>query len=174
LRAWLDCARAIGGKLPAVNYADKFKRALEKSRLRAESPQNALRHSFASYHYARHRNENETAALMGNSQQMVFAHYRELVRPAEGGSLFWNHAAAGRAGRRQSCTRRATPSSVNLRVPSITVFMSSSGGMVEEGISSPDYQSLHPRRWPWRQSSPRLRFLKNSPMMSPRLVELGA
>ena len=88
LRAWLDCTRAIGGKLPAVNYADKFKRALDKSRLRAGWPQNALRHSFASYHYARHRNENETAALMGNSPQMVFAHYRELVRPAEAEAFF--------------------------------------------------------------------------------------
>ena len=88
LRAWLDCTRAIGGKLPAVNYADKFKRALDKSRLRAGWPQNALRHSFASYHYARHRNENETAALMGNSPQMVFAHYRELVRPAEADAFF--------------------------------------------------------------------------------------
>jgi integrase len=88
LRAWLDCSRAIGGKLPAVNYADKFKRALEKSKLRAEWPQNGLRHSFASYHYAKHRNENETAALMGNSPQMVFAHYRELVRPAEAEAFF--------------------------------------------------------------------------------------
>jgi site-specific recombinase XerD len=88
LRAWLDCSRKIGGKLPAVNYADKLKRTLEKAGLRAEWPQNALRHSFASYHYAKHRNENETAALMGNSPQMIFAHYRELVRPADADAFF--------------------------------------------------------------------------------------
>jgi integrase len=88
LRAWLDCCRVIGGKLPSINYADKFKRALEKAKLRANWPQNALRHSFASYHYAKHRNENETAALMGNSPQMVFAHYRELVRPAQAEAFF--------------------------------------------------------------------------------------
>jgi len=88
LHTWLDCAREIGGKLPAVNYADKFKRTLEKAKLRKDWPQNALRHSFASYHYAKHRNENETAALMGNSPQMVFAHYRELVRPAEAEAFF--------------------------------------------------------------------------------------
>jgi site-specific recombinase XerD len=63
LRAWLSCARKIGVKMPTVNYADKFKRTLEKAGLRAEWPQNALRHSFASYHYAKNRNENETAAL---------------------------------------------------------------------------------------------------------------
>jgi len=48
LRAWLKCSRKIGGKLPAVNYADKLKRTLEKARLRAEWPQNALRHSIIS------------------------------------------------------------------------------------------------------------------------------
>lgn len=81
LRAWLDLARETGGKLPALNYADKFKLILEKAKLRQEWDQNALRHSFASYHYAKFKNENETAALMGNSPQMVFQHYRELVKP---------------------------------------------------------------------------------------------
>ena len=81
LRAWLDLARDAGGKLPAINYADKLKLILEKAKLRQEWDQNALRHSFASYHFAKFKNENETAALMGNSPQMVFQHYRELVRP---------------------------------------------------------------------------------------------
>jgi integrase len=39
-------------------------------------PRNALRHSFGSYHYALHKNENLTAAEMGNSPQMIFQHYR--------------------------------------------------------------------------------------------------
>lgn len=88
IRAWLDCAKSIGGKLPAVNYADKLKKTLEKAGLRAGWPQNALRHSFASYHYAKHRNENDTAALMGNSPQMIFGHYREVVRPADAEKFF--------------------------------------------------------------------------------------
>jgi integrase len=88
LRVWLDSARGIGGKLPAVNYADKLKRTLEKAGLRAEWPQNALRHSFASYHYAKYRNENDTAALMGNSPQMIFGHYREVVRPSDAEKFF--------------------------------------------------------------------------------------
>ncbi len=88
LRAWLDTARAVGGKLPSINYADKLKLVLEKAELREEWPQNALRHSFASYHFAKFKNENETASRMGNSPQMIFQHYRELVRPADAEAFF--------------------------------------------------------------------------------------
>jgi integrase len=88
LRAWLGTSRTVGGTLPALNYADKLKLVLEKAKLRAEWSQNALRHSFASYHFAKFKNENETAARMGNSPQMVFQHYRELVRPADADAFF--------------------------------------------------------------------------------------
>jgi integrase len=44
-------------------------------------PHNAIRHSFGSYYYGKSKNENTTAAEMGNSPQMVFQHYRELVKP---------------------------------------------------------------------------------------------
>ena len=46
-------------------------------------PQNAMRHSFGSYFYAKTKNENLTAAEMGNSPAMVFRHYRALVRSEE-------------------------------------------------------------------------------------------
>lgn len=88
LRRWLDCARAVGAQLPAANYAGKLTRILEKAGLRDNWPQNALRHAFASYHLAKHRNENETASLMGSSPQMVFQHYREMVRPGEADEFF--------------------------------------------------------------------------------------
>ena len=48
LRAWLDTAQNIDGKLPSLNYADKLKLVLDKAKLPKEWPQNALRHSFAS------------------------------------------------------------------------------------------------------------------------------
>ena len=51
-------------------------------------PHNALRHSFGSYHYARHRDENQTAAEMGNSPAMVFRHYRAVVTP-DAATKFW-------------------------------------------------------------------------------------
>jgi integrase len=88
LSAWLKTARSVGGKLPALNYADKLKLVLDKAELRAEWSQNALRHSFASYFFAQSKNENETSARMGNSPQMVFAHYRELVRPTDADAFF--------------------------------------------------------------------------------------
>jgi integrase len=52
-------------------------------------PHNALRHSFGSYHYAKHRDENQTAAEMGNSPAMVFRHYRAVVTP-DIATKFWN------------------------------------------------------------------------------------
>lgn len=106
LRAWLDTAKAVGGKLPAINYADKLKLVLEKAGLRQEWDQNALRHSFASYHFARHKNENETAALMGNSPQMVFEHYRELVRPDAAERFFAIMPPADTVKRAQAARKR--------------------------------------------------------------------
>jgi hypothetical protein len=48
-----------------------------------EWPHNALRHSLGSYHYAKFKNENLTAAEMGDSPAVVFKHYRALVEPEE-------------------------------------------------------------------------------------------
>jgi hypothetical protein len=49
---------------------------------------NALRHSFISYRVAAIQNVAQVALEAGNSPQIVFAHYRELVRPAEAKALF--------------------------------------------------------------------------------------
>ena len=45
-----------------------------------EWPHNAMRHSFGSYFYAKTKEENRTAAEMGNSPAVVFKHYRALIR----------------------------------------------------------------------------------------------
>ena len=44
---------------------------------------NALRHSFISYRVAAIQNVAQVALEAGNSPQMIFRHYRELVRPAD-------------------------------------------------------------------------------------------
>lgn len=119
LRAWLDTAREIGGKLPALNYAGRLKRILEKAGLRQEWDQNALRHSFASYHFAKHKNENETAALMGNSPQMVFQHYRELVRP-EAAEKFFAILPPADAVERAKAARKRAPRKMPPRDSKIT------------------------------------------------------
>lgn len=49
---------------------------------------NALRHSFISYRLAEIQNAAQVALEAGNSPQMIFKHYRELVRPAEAKKWF--------------------------------------------------------------------------------------
>jgi integrase len=50
--------------------------------------QNALRHSFISYRVADIQNVAQVALEAGNSPQMIFKHYRELVRPADAKAWF--------------------------------------------------------------------------------------
>ena len=49
---------------------------------------NALRHSFISYRVAETQNVAQVALEAGNRPQMIFKHYRELVRPAEAKAWF--------------------------------------------------------------------------------------
>lgn len=49
---------------------------------------NTLRHSFISYRVADIQNVAQVALEAGNSPQMIFRHYRELVRPAEAKTWF--------------------------------------------------------------------------------------
>jgi hypothetical protein len=49
---------------------------------------NGLRHSFMSYRVAEIQNATQVALEAGNSPQMIFKHYRELVRPAEAKKWF--------------------------------------------------------------------------------------
>ena len=54
----------------------------------AEWPDNGLRHSFGSYHFAMFDDENRTAKQMGNSPDMVHRHYKALVTKTEA-ERFW-------------------------------------------------------------------------------------
>jgi hypothetical protein len=40
----------------------------------SEWPQNAIRHTFGTYHFSLHRNENLTAAELGNAPAVVERH----------------------------------------------------------------------------------------------------
>jgi integrase len=52
-------------------------------------PHDALRHSFASYHIAKHQNAAKTALELGhNNEDMLFRNYRQLVKPSEA-ELYW-------------------------------------------------------------------------------------
>jgi hypothetical protein len=53
-------------------------------------PQNALRHSFASYHLAKHCNASELMLYKGHtSTKQIFDAYRELVLP-QAAESYWN------------------------------------------------------------------------------------
>ena len=49
---------------------------------------NGLRHSFISYRLADIQNAAQVALEAGNSAAVVFKHYRELVKPADGKRWF--------------------------------------------------------------------------------------
>ncbi len=90
LRAWLNPHRKTSGPITLLT-GRHWHQALGEAAQTAKAPMsmNILRHTFGSYHFARHRNENLTAAEMGNSPAMVFRHYRAVVTPDDA-TKFWN------------------------------------------------------------------------------------
>jgi integrase len=92
LRKWLLPLRKHTGKVVPVN-SFQFRQSFEQARAAAgidEWQNNALRHSFASYHLAQFKDLNALTLEMGHTNsQMLFAHYRELVRPKEA-ERYWN------------------------------------------------------------------------------------
>jgi integrase len=58
---------------------------------------NALRHSFISYRVAKMKNVNEVSMEAGNSPDMIFKHYRELVTEKEADAWFGVTPAAVKA-----------------------------------------------------------------------------
>jgi integrase len=90
LRAWLLPYRKASGPITSLTGKHwHFALGAAAEIANAPMPMNILRHTFGSYHYALHRNENLTAAEMGNSPAMVFRHYRAVVTP-EAAKQFWN------------------------------------------------------------------------------------
>jgi integrase len=90
LSAWLALHRLEEGPVrpPFITYRRQFTKALSASGIR-EWPDNALRHSFASYHLAAGQNAAATALQLGHTEsRTLFCPYRELVR-AEDAQAYW-------------------------------------------------------------------------------------
>ena len=51
-------------------------------------PQDVLRHTGISCHYRLHGDEGKTASWAGNSPDMIFKHYRDLVTEKEADAWF--------------------------------------------------------------------------------------
>jgi len=89
LREWLLSVRKHRGPITPDDFNELFVEAREAAGIK-EWPENALRHSFASYHLAHFKNAASTALELGHHDSRVtFAHYRELVRPKEA-ARYWN------------------------------------------------------------------------------------
>jgi integrase len=89
LSEWLLPFRKLKGN---VTLRQNFRELFDQARKAAgivEWPDNALRHSYASYHLAHFRNENALAVEMGSSSQMIRKHYRELVKRKDA-DRYWN------------------------------------------------------------------------------------
>jgi integrase len=96
LAAWLapHCRENGPVRPPFITYRRKFARALKAAGIK-EWPDNALRHSFASYHLAAHQKAHATALQLGHTEsRTLFAHYRELVR-AQYAEAYWQIKPAG-------------------------------------------------------------------------------
>jgi integrase len=73
----------LSGNVTPVNYRELLDAAREAAGIQ-EWPQNALRHSFASYHLARFNDAAALALELGHTNSnLVFQHYRQLVKPKQ-------------------------------------------------------------------------------------------
>ena len=89
LAAWLESYRSHTGPVWAGtldHYHDLFEELREELEIPAR--QNGLRHSFCTYHFALHSNENLTAAQAGNSPGEVHGSYKGLATRKEAEAWF--------------------------------------------------------------------------------------
>jgi integrase len=93
LREWLAPSRTCVGRVCPVNLQTKINDDRERAGLRSGWPQNALRHSFGSYHLAQFNDAARLALEMGNSPATIFRHYRQLVKPKQA-ERYWKIAPA--------------------------------------------------------------------------------
>jgi integrase len=92
LAAWLKPYAGRTGRVAPPNL-QKLRRATMKTAKIEKWPQDVLRHSFASAHYAFHRDPARTAVIMGHrDQNMLLTHYRDLMKPSEA-KKYWQIAS---------------------------------------------------------------------------------
>jgi integrase len=89
LRAWLEPLRKERGLVVADSDGHFALRVSQTATAAGvEWKQNALRHSYISYRVAQTQNVAQVSLEAGNTPQIVFSNYRELVRPVEAEKWF--------------------------------------------------------------------------------------
>jgi integrase len=97
LARWLQPYAQLSGNVTPANYRELLDAARQAAGIQ-DWPQNALRHSFASYHLARFNDAAALALELGHTNSnLVFQHYRQLVKPKQA-ERYWKigPAAAGK------------------------------------------------------------------------------
>lgn len=83
LREWLLPVRKHDGKIMPNGFRKRFDTARTAATIE-DWPDNALRHSFASYHLAHFKDAAALALEMGHTNSgTIFEHYRQLVTPKD-------------------------------------------------------------------------------------------
>jgi integrase len=89
LEQWLAPYRGMEGKVSNQTMdAHTWSFIQLRKALKIPSRKNGLRHGYVTFHYAKHGNENLTAAQVGSSPQMLHQHYRGLSTKAEAEKWF--------------------------------------------------------------------------------------
>ena len=89
LAKWLQLHARLSGNVTPPNFRELLDAARQAAGI-DEWPQNALRHSFASYHLAHFKDQNALALQLGHTKSdLVFQHYRQLVKPKQA-EQYWN------------------------------------------------------------------------------------
>jgi integrase len=90
LAAWLKPFRSLTTgslwEMHEVTFQEHFGEACGRAKVARKT--NGLRHAFCTYHFAKHANENLTAAQAGNSPVMIHGHYKGLATKAEAEKWF--------------------------------------------------------------------------------------
>jgi integrase len=95
LGRWLQPHAQLSGSVVPPNYRELLNTAREAAGI-VDWPQNALRHSFASYHLAHFNDAAALALELGHTNSnLVFQHYRQLVKPKQA-ERYWKIAPAFR------------------------------------------------------------------------------
>jgi integrase len=95
LAKWLQPRTQLSGNVTPQGYRALLETAREDAGIE-EWPQNALRHSFASYHLAKFNDAAALALELGHTNSnLVFQHYRQLVKPKDA-KRYWEIAPSSR------------------------------------------------------------------------------
>lgn len=89
LAEWLRPYVKVAGQVCPINFENLFERARSEAGI-ADWPDNALRHSFASFHLAKFCDAGRTALELGHSDtKLLFTAYREICTKADA-ERYWS------------------------------------------------------------------------------------